>query len=62
MPLPLVGQAAIAGVSALISGIGGQAEADAANRQAEAAYKQNLLNWKYGKKTTKLDYRHERKQ
>ena len=47
---------------AILGGIGGQSEADAANRAAEAAYKQNLLNWQYGKKTTKLDYRHERKQ
>jgi len=48
--------------SAVLGGIGGQSEADAANRATEAAYKQNLLNWKYGKKTTKLDYRHARDQ
>jgi hypothetical protein len=47
---------------AILGGIGGQAEADAANRATEAAYKQNLLNWRYGKKTTKLDYRHARDQ
>ena len=47
---------------AVLGGIGGQSEADAANRAAEAAYKQNLLNWQYGKKTIKLDYRHERDQ
>lgn len=62
MPLPLAGQAAIAGVSALISGIGGQAEADAANAAQRATDEQNLLNWKYGKKSTKLDYRHQVKQ
>jgi len=62
MPLPLAGQAAIAGVSALISGIGGQAEADAANAAQRATDEQNLLNWRYGKKSTKLDYRHQKKQ
>jgi hypothetical protein len=52
----------LAGISSLISGIGGQAEADAQNRAIEAQYQQNLLNWRYGKKTTKLDYRHQKKQ
>ena len=47
---------------AILGGIGGQAEADAANEAQRATDKQNLLNWRYGKKTTKLDYRHERDQ
>ena len=47
---------------AILGGIGGQAEADAANEAQRATDKQNLLNWRYGKKTTKLDYRHARDQ
>ena len=62
MALPFLATFAMSAIPSLLGGISGQSEADAANRQAEAAYKQNLLNWKYGKKTTKLDYRHERKQ
>jgi len=62
MALPFAATFAMSAIPALLGGISGQSEADAANRQAEAAYKQNLLNWKYGKKSTKLDYRHERDQ
>ena len=62
MALPFAATFAMSAIPALLGGISGQSEADAANRAAEAAYKQNLLNWKYGKKSTKLDYRHERKQ
>jgi len=47
---------------AILGGIGGQAEADAANDAQRATDKQNRLNWKYGKKTTRLDYRHARDQ
>jgi len=47
---------------AILGGIGGQSEADAANEARRATDKQNLLNWRYGKKTTKLDYRHARDQ
>jgi len=62
MALPYLATFAATGIQALLGGLSGQAEADAANRATEAAYKQNLLNWQYGKKTTKLDYRHERAQ
>ena len=62
MALPYLATFGIAGIQSLLGGLSGQSEADAANRATEAAYKQNLLNWQYGKKTTKLDYRHERAQ
>ena len=62
MALPFAATFAMSAIPALLGGISGQSEADAANRQAEATYKQNLLNWKFGRKTTKLDYRHERDQ
>ena len=62
MALPFLATFAMSAIPAILGGISGQSEADAANRAAEAAYKQNLLNWQYGKKTTKLDYRHERAQ
>ena len=62
MPLPFLATLAMSAIPSLLGGISGQSEADAANRQAKATFKRDLLNWKYGKKTTKLDYRHERKQ
>jgi len=62
MALPYLATFAMQGAQALFGGIGGQAEADAQNRAIEAQYQQNLLNWRYGKKTTKLDYRHQKKQ
>jgi hypothetical protein len=62
MALPFAATFAMSAIPALLGGISGQSEADAANRQAEATYKQNFLNWKFGRKTTKLDYRHERDQ
>jgi len=49
-------------VTSVIGGIAGQSKADAANAAQRATDKQNLLNWKYGKKSTKLDYRHNKKQ
>jgi hypothetical protein len=48
--------------SAVFGGLGGNAEAKAQNRAAEAQYKQNLQSWKYGKKRIKADYRQEKKQ
>jgi hypothetical protein len=62
MALPFLATFAASAIPAILGGISGQSEADAANRATEATYKQNLLNWQYGKKTTKLDYRHERDQ
>jgi len=62
MALPYLATFGIQALSGILGGLSGQAEADAANRQAEAIFKRDLLNWQYGKKTTKLDYRHERKQ
>jgi len=49
-------------VPAIIGGIAGQSKADAANRAQRATDKQNMLNWRYGKKSTKLDYRHAKEQ
>jgi hypothetical protein len=60
MALPFAATFAMQGAQALFGGLAGQAEADAQNRAIEAQYQQNLLNWKYGKKSTKLAYRHER--
>jgi hypothetical protein len=53
---------AIAGVSSILGGLGGQAEADAQNRAQEAQYEQNLQSWQYGKKRTRADYQQNRKQ
>jgi hypothetical protein len=50
------------GLSALLGGLGGQAEADAQNRAQEAQYKQNMQAWRYGKKRIRADYQQERKQ
>jgi hypothetical protein len=50
------------GLSAILGGLGGQAEADAQNRAIEAQYEQNLQAWRYGKKRIKADYRQEKKQ
>ena len=62
MALPFAATFAMSAIPALLGGISGQSEADAANRQADAIFKRDLLNWKYGKKVLKLDYRHERDQ
>jgi hypothetical protein len=53
---------AIAGVSSILGGLGGQAEANAQNRAQEAQYEQNLQSWQYGKKRTRADYQQNRKQ
>ena len=48
---------AILGIGgAVLGGIAGQQQADAQNRATEATYKQNKLNWEYGKKVLDLDY------
>ena len=53
---------AIAGVSSILGGLGGQAEANAQNRAQEAQYEQNLQSWQYGKKRIRADYQQNRKQ
>ena len=54
---------AILGVgSAILGGIGGQAEADAQNEAIENQYKYDTDAWRYGKQTIKADYKHNRKQ
>ena len=49
-------------VPAILGGIAGQSEADAANAAQRRQDKQNMLNWRYGKKSTRLDYRHAKEQ
>lgn len=49
-------------IPSILGGIGGQAEANATNAAQRRTDKQNMLNWRYGKKSTKLDYRHNIKQ
>ena len=62
MGLPFLATFATQGINALLGGLSGQAEADAANDAQRATDRQNLLSWKYGKKSTKLDYKHSKKQ
>jgi len=62
MALPYLATLGIDLGKGLIEGLTGQSEADAANAQRKAAFEQELLNWKYNKKVTKLDYRHQKKQ
>jgi len=62
MPLPYLATFAATAIPALLGGLSGQSEADAANRQAEAIFKRDRLNWQYGKKVLKLDYRHAKEQ
>lgn len=52
----------IAGVSSILGGIGGQADANAQNRAIKAQNKQNLQSWQYGKKRIKADWRQSNKQ
>ena len=47
---------------AILGGIGGQAEADAQNEMVENQYKYDMDSWRYGKKTLKADYQHNKKQ
>jgi hypothetical protein len=50
---------AILGVgSSILGGISGQSEADAQNEAIERQYKYDMTSWRYGKKSTKADYRH----
>lgn len=53
---------AIAGVSSILGGIGGAADARAQNRAQEAQYEQNMQAWQYGKKRIRADYQQNRKQ
>jgi len=54
---------AILGIgSAVFGGLAGQAEADAQNAAIERQHKYNMQSWRYGKKSTKADYRHSVKQ
>ena len=47
---------------AILGGIGGQSEADAQNEAIERQYDYDKTAWRYGKKTTKADYKHNVKQ
>jgi hypothetical protein len=54
---------AILGIgSAVFGGLAGQAEADAQNRAIARQHKYNMQSWRYGKRSTKADYRHSVKQ
>jgi hypothetical protein len=48
--------------SAILGGIGGQSQADAQNEMVERQYDYDTTAWRYGKKTTKADYKHNKKQ
>jgi hypothetical protein len=48
--------------SSLLGGISGQSEADAQNQMVEDQYKYDMTSWRYGKKTIKADYQHNKKQ
>jgi hypothetical protein len=48
--------------SSILGGIGGQSEADAQNQMVEDQYKYDMTSWRYGKKSTKADYKHNKKQ
>jgi hypothetical protein len=52
----------IAGISAILGGLSGQAQADAQNRAIERQHKYNMQAWNYGKRSTKADWRHSVKQ
>jgi hypothetical protein len=43
---------------AILGGIGGQSQADAQNEAIERQYDYDRTAWRYGKKTTKADYKH----
>jgi hypothetical protein len=54
---------AILGVgSSILGGISGQSEADAQNEMIENQYEYDMTAWRYGKKTVKADYKHNKKQ
>jgi hypothetical protein len=48
--------------SAVLGGIGGQSQADAQNEAIDRQYEYDMTSWRYGKKTTKADYKHNVKQ
>ena len=52
----------IAGIGSIISGFGGQAEADAQNAAIERQYKYDMQSWRYDKRRINADYRHSNKQ
>jgi len=62
MALPYLATFAATAIPAILGGIAGQSEADAKNAAQRRQDKQNMLNWRYGKKSTKLDYRHAKEQ
>jgi len=62
MALPYLATFASQAIPAILGGIAGQSEADAKNAAQRRQDKQNMLNWRYGKKSTKLDYRHAKEQ
>jgi hypothetical protein len=53
---------AISGISSILGGLSGQAEADAQNAAIEAQHKYNMQAWRYGKRSTMADWRHSNKQ
>jgi hypothetical protein len=54
---------AILGIgSAVMGGLGGQAEADAQNAAINAQHKYSTQAWRYGKRSTMADWRHSTKQ
>lgn len=54
---------AILGIgSAVMGGLGGQAEADAQNAAIEAQYKYSTQAWRYARRSTMADWRHSTKQ
>lgn len=54
---------AILGIgSAVFGGLAGQAEADAQNRAIEKQHKYNMQSWRYGRRSTMADWRHNVKQ
>jgi len=62
MALPYLATFAAQAIPAILGGIAGQSEADAKNAAQRRQDKQNMLNWRYGKTSTKLDYRHAKEQ
>jgi hypothetical protein len=53
---------AIGGISSILGGLAGQADADAQNAAIEAKYKYDLQGWRFGKQRIKADYKHSNKQ
>ena len=53
---------AIGGLSSILGGLAGQAEADAQNAAIEAQFKYDMQKWNYGRRSTMADWRHSTKQ